>query len=348
MSHLDADEFDGWDTYPQNLGLSLLDIDASRIDRRISQLTKELFVDKDESTFRWVARCSFSPNPNNRAADLSFQTAARHFDIISVITSNTSPGTIEIFPKILSLSENLSEDWRDYLVFLEEEFTMLVDRGFYTNIKGPQFEGDLEADYSDFRKLQILTDKLQRLSQILSLNIRLGHQMKDFTEKNRRCRSVALRVEIDSIPSTLDKFLYEQTTSLDRIKTLITRSAGINQLVQGILDIRANSEMQKLTEQGIKENVLMKQLTQQSTKDARFMTVIALITTIFLPATFLASLFGSNFFVYSQDGNKLTVASNFWIYIVFTAGFSGMAVVLWFLWKRRSVSSREADDLEIQ
>jgi hypothetical protein len=49
-----------------------------------------------------------------------------------------------------------------------------------------------------------------------------------------------------------------------------------------------NIEMQKLTEQGVKENKLMKKLTQKSTQDTRSMMTIALISAIFLPATFLA------------------------------------------------------------
>lgn len=49
-----------------------------------------------------------------------------------------------------------------------------------------------------------------------------------------------------------------------------------------------NSEMQKLTEQGIKENKLMKTLTHQSAQDTRSMMVVALISAVFLPATFLA------------------------------------------------------------
>ena len=58
------------------------------------------------------------------------------------------------------------------------------------------------------------------------------------------------------------------------------------------------------------------------------------------------TLFGSNFFVYSQDQNKLTVASNFWVYIVFTIGFSGTVITAWILWKQlKAKRRREADAL---
>lgn len=65
--------------------------------------------------------------------------------------------------------------------------------------------------------------------------------------------------------------------------------------MQNIQDIRAaeagkqiNHEMRTLTEQGVKENKLMKILTEKSARDTRSMMIIALISAIFLPATFLA------------------------------------------------------------
>lgn len=215
---------------------------------------------------------------------------------------DTAPSNQLLLHSMILLS--LSEDWRDYLVYLEEEFSMLVDRGFYANIMGPQFEGDVEANYSDIRKLQILTDKLQRLHQILSLNLRLCQQLKDSMEIIQRDPSIAIPGGIISVQTKLNKFLYDQQTSLDRIQTLISRSTGISQLVLNILEIRAteaskqmNVEMQKLTEQGVNENTLMKKLTEQTTQDTKSMMIISLISAIFLPATFLAVRSGSTLYV---------------------------------------------------
>ena len=122
--------------------------------------------------------------------------------------------------------------------------------------------------------------------------------------------------------------------------------------------------MQRLTEQGIKENGLIKRLTEQSTSDTRSMMTITLISAIFLPATFLAvsrffplenhvlsliggqTLFGSNFFAYSERENAWTVASNFWVYVVITLVFSGSTVILWFIWRRRGVRKPTSNEIE--
>ncbi|KAF2682038.1 hypothetical protein K458DRAFT_433038 [Lentithecium fluviatile CBS 122367] len=246
-----------------------------------------------------------------------------------------------------------SEDWREYMIYLEDEFTKLVDKGFFTNLKGSLQEGDLIADFSDLRKLQILTDKLRRLVHILKLNIRLGNLLKRDMARIKASSSSDLRTNCDAIQRNLDKYVLDQETHFDRLETLIARSSGIIQLVQSIQDIRSaeasqqiNHEMQTLTEQGVKENKLMKRLTEQSTRDTRSMMTIALISAVFLPATFLATLFGSNFFVYSQPENSLTVASNFWVYIIFTAAFSGATVLLWYIWRQRRLQRDKENDME--
>ncbi|RYO26177.1 hypothetical protein AA0111_g8172 [Alternaria arborescens] len=247
----------------------------------------------------------------------------------------------------------VSEDWREYLVYLEEEFSKIVDRGFFTNVKELHTEGDVQADFSDLRKLHILSDKLLRLAHILKLNIRLGCQLRSGVLDLKMISSPTLQTSFNEMQGILDKYVYEQETNLARIETLIARSAGIGQLVQGIQDFRLNEaskhinhEMQRLTEQGIKENALMKRLTEQSTNDTRSMMIIALISAIFLPATFLATLFGSNFFAYSERQNALTVASNFWVYVIITFAFSGSTVILWFVWRRQRVRRSISDEIE--
>ena len=55
MRSLAADKYGEWGGYPQNLPLSSFEVDASRSSRRISRLSKELFVPNHESTFGYMA-----------------------------------------------------------------------------------------------------------------------------------------------------------------------------------------------------------------------------------------------------------------------------------------------------
>lgn len=65
--------------------------------------------------------------------------------------------------------------------------------------------------------------------------------------------------------------------------------------VLNLLEIQASEankqmgfEMKILTEQGVNENKLMKRLTEQTRKDTKSMMAIALVSAIFIPATFFA------------------------------------------------------------
>ncbi|KAF1927264.1 uncharacterized protein M421DRAFT_65877 [Didymella exigua CBS 183.55] len=72
----------------------------------------------------------------------------------------------------------VSEDWREYLMYLEEEFSRIVDRGFFTYVKELHTEGDVQADFSDLRKLHILTDKLLRLCR----GVGTAHMQKELKD----------------------------------------------------------------------------------------------------------------------------------------------------------------------
>jgi hypothetical protein len=126
---------------------------------------------------------------------------------------------------------SVSEAWRDYLVYLEEQFSNLVDRGFFTSINGPKLETDISADFSDIRRVQILTDKLRRLVQILKLNTRLGHQFKKSIAKMENVTPPDMHPFLNNLDLELDKFIFQQETHLSRIEALIARAQGIGQLV---------------------------------------------------------------------------------------------------------------------
>lgn len=49
-----------------------------------------------------------------------------------------------------------------------------------------------------------------------------------------------------------------------------------------------NKNVHEIAKQGVEENLYMKRMVSQSTRDTRSMTIIALITAIFLPATLVA------------------------------------------------------------
>ncbi|TVY74477.1 hypothetical protein Focb16_v004623 [Fusarium oxysporum f. sp. cubense] len=66
-----------------------------------------------------------------------------------------------------------------------------------------------------------------------------------------------------------------------------------------------------------------------TSQDSRHMRSIALVTMIFLPGTFFASMFSMGFFEWKADGGTISVSRSFWIYVVLATGFTAFTVGAW-------------------
>ncbi|KAG5776935.1 hypothetical protein H9Q73_009390 [Fusarium xylarioides] len=66
-----------------------------------------------------------------------------------------------------------------------------------------------------------------------------------------------------------------------------------------------------------------------TSQDSRHMRSIALVTMIFLPGTFFASIFSMGFFEWKSNDGTISVSQSFWIYVVLAAGFTAFTVGAW-------------------
>ncbi|KAK0668340.1 hypothetical protein QBC41DRAFT_322163 [Cercophora samala] len=91
------------------------------------------------------------------------------------------------------------------------------------------------------------------------------------------------------------------------------------------LKLRADSNRERLKNE---INTAFNNLTMQ---DNSVLKSIALLTMVFLPATFFSSLFSTTFFSYGDDG-EWQVSGKMWIYWVTTLPATILIVILWRVW----------------
>ncbi|KAF2440123.1 hypothetical protein P171DRAFT_435921 [Karstenula rhodostoma CBS 690.94] len=75
------------------------------------------------------------------------------------------------------------------------------------------------------------------------------------------------------------------------------------------------------------------EIASATRQDSRIMKSISLVTMVFLPGTFFATVFSMTFFDWSGDstsGSKARVSSYVWIYVVITAFFTAVTVAAWY------------------
>ncbi|KAI7759031.1 hypothetical protein LZL87_010026 [Fusarium oxysporum] len=77
-----------------------------------------------------------------------------------------------------------------------------------------------------------------------------------------------------------------------------------------------------------------------TSQDSRHMRSIALVTMIFLPGTFFASMFSMGFFEWQGVNGTIVVSQSFWIYVVLAAGFTALTVGAWWSYIDSEFSTR--------
>ena len=132
---------------------------------------------------------------------------------------------------------------------------------------------------------------------------------------------------IPSYQSAALKDAFHQKRSL--ISGLKTGAVGLLQRNEAQMQVTRSI----VTERDSKINI---QIATGAKEDSEIMRSIALVTMIFLPATFAATFFSMVFFNISEDGSRLKVEKHVWLYPVVTIPLT-LVMAAWYL----SQSSRD-------
>ncbi|KAI1321939.1 hypothetical protein F5Y16DRAFT_413561 [Xylariaceae sp. FL0255] len=107
----------------------------------------------------------------------------------------------------------------------------------------------------------------------------------------------------------------------------------------------------RLAEQSQRDSQLMKaiaenglQVAEQTRRDSELMKSIALLTMIFLPATFVATLFSTGIFNWEGNGGEILVVSPWvWLYVVATIVMTTITLGTWYIWATRRRPSKDVE-----
>lgn len=76
-------------------------------------------------------------------------------------------------------------------------------------------------------------------------------------------------------------------------------------------------------------------------KDSIAMKTISALTMVFLPGTFVGTLFGMVFFSVTESGSSgIRVSPTWWLYLAITVPLTALVMILWFGWLRWSMRSK--------
>ncbi|EOO04092.1 hypothetical protein UCRPA7_353 [Phaeoacremonium minimum UCRPA7] len=155
---------------------------------------------------------------------------------------------------------------------------------------------------------------------------------RDVPEVNKLHRSMNARLEF--YQNKLKGIENYAHTTLERLT--IQRAALYNIIAQK--ESKLNLEMAGA----------QRRLAHASKRDSNSMKTLSLLGAIFLPATYLASVFSMTFFNFSPDPGQPIVASSIWVYFAITVPITIVIVVIWRVWDRTRERQYAEEDVDLE
>jgi len=124
------------------------------------------------------------------------------------------------------------------------------------------------------------------------------------------------------------------------IELLEKRIRGVLEMLAVALNLKNQITAAENQATAVEINQGMLHLTQDTVDDSATVRVVTLVTLIYLPASFIASILGMNLFSFqdqTKPGSGFQISSEFWVFIALSAPLTLLTVGSWFFisYKRR-------------
>ncbi|KAI0975168.1 hypothetical protein F4678DRAFT_319209 [Xylaria arbuscula] len=200
-----------------------------------------------------------------------------------------------------------------------------------TSIKDWLEMGDLRNGLQAFkRKLQDMMEHVDELQEML---LNPQHDKYGFAAD---LPQETIRGLVDTgakIKERLKHLVDEFDEHIQKCATIINGVSLASQLEWNQIGRKDTFTNLEIAHNGLK-------VAQHTRRDSELMKSIALLTMVFLPATFVATLFSMGIFEWSgRHGEILNVSPYIWLYIVVTVVITSVTLGMWYLWvvRRRVV-----------
>ncbi|KAF3902594.1 hypothetical protein ABW21_db0208062 [Orbilia brochopaga] len=242
-----------------------------------------------------------------------------------------------------------ARNWRPYMMHLEKVFDKLNAKGSYSRTFADSELATFKIDINDLRELYTFIDKLRVLVQLVQMNYQVAKKVQQLIRRlrNRWVQESPLHELTPRLEDVCDRFeqhLYELAGIESRLHTLTERARDVAKFVQNMIEFRSgeinrtiNGKLDSVVLSSIEEGKAMQVLASRGKVNTRMMRLLILITVISLPGILVATIFGTNFFVFNANTRELDVASNVWIYFLIAAGITVCIFLLWLIWRPRRI-----------
>lgn len=233
----------------------------------------------------------------------------------------------------------IAERWTDYLTHLESQCKDISQKAILANDHRSTSRG-FTVHFSDAQLIHNLQDKIIRTWHVLDLNL-------DIFENILAWPGLVQEVETSHVLASSNRAILSSITTLfahkrkwkRQVETLLRRLDGSSLLVRSILDATALETLQKSSQTTAELATLAREDGQKATQDARTLKTISILGFVYLPASFVATLLGTQYItIHDEMTGKISLifARELWIFAILTVILLAATVGTWLWWERHN------------
>ncbi|KAL1640085.1 hypothetical protein SLS58_007352 [Diplodia intermedia] len=242
------------------------------------------------------------------------------------------------------------DNWRDFLNDIGKQYSDLKKLVWTADISHDDGNGNggggggngggagalSEAlSFQSMRSLRGLEERVQTVPVTLRQTERLVRKLQQLDRCMLQQASYA-RAEHDATANALAAVAVRLEGYQTAARALEMRIQGILRLVTDALNVKnqnAAARVQKFAadNQAVSTEISkgVYALARDSVDDSTIARIVTLATLIYLPASFVASLFGMNFFDFDEESNRMNMSKDAWIYLLVTIPLTAVTGLAW-------------------
>ncbi|KAI0902426.1 hypothetical protein F4806DRAFT_446988 [Annulohypoxylon nitens] len=329
--------------------------DQNENDRHLQIIFRKSDVRKKGKTRGWEIMLSYSYKTGITSGFVKGTSSSDITESLKhLAASQAEVGHPLLLPMII-LSYDLSSkgdkrqrDARDWLRRLENAITMrneIDETETYSEFDVDGINRDLVECHS-----QVLWKRPQAYQEILKeFKVAMDNFMRYVPEQDRH--PAALRALHETMISRLDFYRVKLTGMEHYIHTTLER---LHIQRQALYNIMAQKESKLNLEIASQQ----RRVAHATKRDGTAMKTLSLLGAVFLPGTFMASVFSMTFFDFNvgpddgssanSSGDGATVSKKLWVYFAVTIPLTVIILLFWYYLDRRREKRYAEEDVEIE
>ncbi|ORY60026.1 uncharacterized protein BCR38DRAFT_488219 [Pseudomassariella vexata] len=234
------------------------------------------------------------------------------------------------------------DNWRPYLRYLGDQFSKINNRAMVSTA-----EHTGKENFVHVQKLRNIIDFALFANACCSSNLDVAQSLETSLHVGEKETPTFSTTE-----SMLQGFISSSHVLQDRVRNTIDLIGYTltlhNQLETARFDREIRDmthELKNLAQETSVVTKKLKDLTENTVDDSAIVRIITIVSAFYLPGSFVATIFGMNFFDFDAAASRITITEDFWIFVAFWATLTLLTGALFYLtylrnsWRKKSSRS---------